>query len=127
MSAIDWDDVEALAPELVDQIDSVAQTFILAHANTALKVAAWGGEEAPRLRMARLALAAHFATLTVQARAQDGSAGPVTQESVGDVMRQYGQLLVTNANASEYERTPYGLMYRMLARPIRSGGMVSGC
>ncbi len=114
MSAIIWDDVVAFAPEL-DVVALAAQTDILAHVNAALNVTAFGGEAAPRLRMARIYLAAHHAVLSQ--RAASDAAGPVQSESEEGVSVTYGQNSVSVIGTDPVlDATEYGKLYRQIIR-----------
>lgn len=86
MAAITWAHVVDHYPAL-STIDADAQTDILAHVNEAIVVKLLGGESSPRLKLARVHLAAYFALLSKTAAS--GAAGPVVSESVGDVSRTY--------------------------------------
>lgn len=114
MAAIAWADVTAMAPELA-AVDVGAQATILAHVNAALSVATFGGEAAPRLRLARILLAAHFGTVALSGGA--APAGPVVSESAGGLSRTYAQASAGGAADSAWSSTSYG---RELAALIRS-------
>jgi hypothetical protein len=89
MAAITWAHVVDHYAGL-STVDTDAQTDILAHVNGALNVSAVGGslgEASPRLKLARVHLAAHYALLSAQAAS--GAAGPVVSETVGQVSRTY--------------------------------------
>ena len=75
MAAIIWADVVSHAAQLLT-VDSTAQTDILAHVNTALAVAVFGGETHARTRLARVYLAAHFGQTITDAAG--GTAGRVS-------------------------------------------------
>lgn len=110
MAAIVWADVVAFAPQL-STVASTVQTDILAHVNTALNVVTFGGESAPRLRLARIYLAAHVGTVT--SGGGSAAAGPVTSESDGTISRSYASV---STAASDTESTSYGQMYAHLIR-----------
>jgi hypothetical protein len=107
MSAIVWDDVIAHAPEL-SGVDEDAQTDILAHVNTTLNVAVFGGEESPKLRLARIYLAAHMTTLMTLG----SSSGDIASESVGGV--SYSASSTTSTGS--FDTTGYGKQYQALVR-----------
>ncbi len=111
MAAIDWTDVEALAPEL-SVVSTDGQDFILAYVNEALDLSIFGGEESPKLRLARIYLAAHFGKLS----SSGGSmvAGPVISETVGDISRSYANLF--SSGAGNFTGTAYGDLYMELVR-----------
>jgi hypothetical protein len=109
MAVITWSDVTAFAPELAT-FDSGAQADVLAYVNTALNLSEWGSESSPQLRLARIYLAAHCATVT-----NGGSnpvAGPITEEQVGDISRSYG--FSGTVQSTDLESTSYGRMFRFL-------------
>jgi hypothetical protein len=110
MALIDWDDVAALAPEL-DDFDETGQGLILDYVNVALDVSIFGGEESPKLRLARIFLAAHFATVSKQGGV--GAAGPVISESAGGLSRSYALL---SASSSGFSGSSYGDQYLALIR-----------
>ena len=89
MATVTWQMVAALGPELAAVTDVLTHALILDFANTGLNPAAFGGEASPRLRLARIYFAAHFAT---GGPLGDGSGetGPVTAEAIGGLSRQFG-------------------------------------
>jgi hypothetical protein len=88
MSAVTWQMVSGMVPELAQITDVLVQALIMDFANTALDPVAFGGENSPRLRLARVFFAGHFAT---GGPLGDGSgSGPVTSETLGSLTRQYG-------------------------------------
>lgn len=120
MAAIDWNAVTAVAAGLTKVPDD-ARTVILSHVNTALDVRRFSyGETDPRLRLARIYLAAHFATVSLPSSGASGPAGPVTSESAGGLSRSYGQLSASDTDPL-LEFTSYGRMYRLIMRPLRGG------
>ncbi len=113
MAAIVWADVTGIAAELAT-VPVLAQTDLLAYVNTALAVGVFGGETSPKLRLARIYLAAHLATLLTTGGVK--SAGPVTSETVGadSISRSYGGS--GSDSRSEWELTAYGRQYASLVR-----------
>lgn len=107
MASIVWADVVNHAAEL-SSVDTDAQTDILAHVNTTLDVRVFGGEDSPKLKLARIYLAAHMATL----QTLGGSSGDIQSESVGGVSYSYGAA----ADASDFSSTSYGKQYSALVR-----------
>lgn len=101
--SIDWTDVTALAPEL-STVDTGRQAFILAQVNSELSTAVWGS----KIEIGRTYLAAHLATLFK--RAQSGSGGAVSSESVGAISRSYS-VTSFSKNPSNLENTTYGQEY----------------
>lgn len=106
-------------------IDIGIQDDILAFVNTALDVRLFdNGEDDPRLKLARIYLALHFATGgSVNADGStDGPGGPLTQESCGGMMRQYAFL---GADGDPLLAESYwGRQYRAFIRRKRFGFVV---
>lgn len=115
MAAIIWTDVVALAPEL-SGVAAGAQTDILAYVNTAHSVVNWGGETSPRLRLARIYLAAHFAS----SGALGNAGGSVTSKSEGEVSVSFGNATSADALAA----TAYGRLYGQILRTSGARGPV---
>lgn len=114
MADITWTHVEDHAPEL-SGVSSAAQTDILAHVNVTLVVADFGGEDAAKLKLARVYLAAHFGTFALPDVV--GTAGSVTSEKAGDLSREYGtETLALAFASSEYGSTVHGQMFLALVR-----------
>lgn len=89
MASITWQNVVDHYAAL-STVSVAAQTDILAHVNTALNVSSVGGsrgEDSPRVKLARVHLAAYHALM--EGQAASGAAGPVVSETVGQVSRQY--------------------------------------
>lgn len=107
MAAIVWADVVLIAPALSAVADG-AHFPILAFVNTAFDPKVFGGEESPRLRLARMYLAAHYGTIT-NATGQGGgnTAGPIISETVGGVSRSYANL-VGGSGSETFISTIYG-------------------
>lgn len=103
---IGWNDVVALAPELAE-IDPAAQEFILSHVNNTLNASLLGGEGSPKLRLARMYLAAHYGVMNGKS-----AAGPVTLEMEGPVMRQFAAW----QGAEVLRETGYGRAFSTLVR-----------
>jgi hypothetical protein len=108
MSAIVWADVVNHAAEL-SGVAAGAQTDILAHVNTTLNVSVFGGEDSPKLKLARIYLAAHIATL----QSLGGSSGEIQSETVGGVSYTYAPGSTTGGS---FESTSYGQQYSALIR-----------
>lgn len=113
MAAIVWADVTERAPELA-AVGLLAQTDYLAFVNVELNVTMFGGEDAPKLKSARIYLAAHMATLD----RQRGSAiaGPVISESRGGLSRSYANMLLPGSGGGLWAQTTYGQLYYALVR-----------
>jgi hypothetical protein len=110
MAAIVWSDVVNLAPEMAD-VPAGAQEIILAHVNAILNPNEFRGEDSPFLRLARIYLAAHYGTITMQG--SDGPGGPVIAESAGGLSRSYGLFSPAGSDPT-LDTTPYGKAFRSL-------------
>ena len=117
---ITWQDVTALATEH-GETPLDAQTAILEHVNTALNV----NKLKPKaLRLARISLAAHLATMIAPASSGDTSgsgtvAGPIVSERVGDISRTYAAVSTAVADVESgigLNGTEYGQTFAMLIR-----------
>jgi hypothetical protein len=113
MAAITWDDVVDHAASLVD-VDPGQQTDLLALVNTQLNVGAFGGEDAPKTKLARIYFVAHFASLPSD---EGSSAGPVVSESTGRISRAYQALSGTTEG---WDETRWGRLYQLLLRGSRA-------
>lgn len=113
MADIDWDDVLAHAAELTTT-SADARIDILGYVNTTLVADEFGGESTASYKLARIYLAAHFASIAGLGAA--GAAGPVTQESVGGVSRSYAQPFSSMGTPASLDSTAYGKAYRQLVR-----------
>lgn len=116
MAAILWSDVEALAPSL-ESVTYEAQAMVLAVVNSCLNVSMWGGEDAPKLKLARVYLACHMVQAAVQGEA--GTAGPVTHEMVDRLSTSYAQP-GGGMSFDSLDSTAFGKMYRLLARTTKA-------
>lgn len=116
-----WSDVEAHAAEM-SAVELVAQDDILAHVNELLVVSLFGGASSPRLRLARIYLAAHYGTHALPGSG-GGTSGPVTMEREGDLMRQYATSMVSGA-WDDYQTTSYGRAYSAMLRAVAGGPWV---
>lgn len=112
MASIAWSDVTVSAPEL-SAYPLAGQADVLAFVNVELDVSLFDGEDSPRLKMARVYLAAHLATMASRG---SGGAGPVTMEQAGGLMRQYANLTIRTS----LESTGYGNLYLMILRTSRA-------
>lgn len=121
MAAIVWADVVAHASALAD-VDAAQQTDLLALANTHLNVAAFGGEDAPKTKLARIYWIAHFASLPGAGATSGGAntAGPVTSESTGGISRAYASLSSSGTAAEFWGETVWGRRYWTLLRGSRA-------
>lgn len=128
MANITWDDVVKLAPapELEDPaVDTDLQTELLKLVNSEiLNVRIFGGSDSAKYKLARVYIAAHFASLSPTATASGGTSGtvgPITSESEGGISRSYGDMTTVPGSAdSSWAATIYGQKYAMLARTTLS-------
>lgn len=121
MATIIWDDVVAHAAQL-STLDVDARNAILAHVNTALVPKKFGGESSPKLKLARVYLAAHLATVG-PASGGTITAGPVTSETVGGVSRTYANLASASAESqAQLQGSTYGQLFLELVRTSSARG-----
>lgn len=105
-----WTDVVSLAPELT-KVSNAGQGTILAYVNTALDVCQFGklGEDSPKLKLARIYLAAHL-----------GSLGPhegiLTSEKEDDLEMGWTLPPIPPFGDPFWYRTAYGSAYDALIR-----------
>lgn len=111
MAALIWDDVVAFAPKL-DTIDPGAQEDILDHVNISLDPGAFGGEDAAKLRLARINLAAHIGTMLQRGV---GGGGQITSEEAGGLKRTYA-VSQAAVDGSGLEATAFGQEFKALVR-----------
>lgn len=116
---ITWQDVTALASEL-GEVPTAARTAILAHVNAAFNPRIF---KPNTLRLIRINLAAHLATLVAPASAGDvgggAVAGPITSEEVGGIKRTYADTssaIAASSTGTDYDLTEYGSVVAMLVR-----------
>lgn len=122
MASIVWADVTAIAPTL-STVGAAAQALYLAFANEAIDIRLFNnGETDNRLKLARIYLAAHYASSGVLADASGGAgvAGPVTAEAAGTLSRSYASM-TASATDSGFASTEWGRLYRLIMRPMRGG------
>lgn len=117
---INWDDVTAFASEANNVADEAANA-ILDHVNDHFEPSNFGGEGSPKLRMARIYLAAHIGSLIGRG---GGAVGPVVSSSAGRLSRTYA--VIQSANAGSYDSTSYGSLLKALiaTTPARLGTAV---
>jgi len=108
--AITWPDVVNFDSVLAN-VDPGAHLRILEHVNTTLKVSEFGGEDCPKLRLARIYLAAHYGTLTMRGGSK---AGPLVSQTVGPISRSYAQVMAVGG--SLFTTTSWGQAYLQLVR-----------
>ena len=118
MSAINWDDVVAFAPDL-SVTELAVQLYVLDYVNTAINVVEFGGEDSSSLRLARIYLAAHHGTIILQSGSGGAGAfasGPVTSESAGGLSRSYGGVGGSSSAGTSLDSTTHGRTFMLLAR-----------
>lgn len=104
-----WPDIVNL-DSILGNVDPGAQLRILEYANVALKVSEFDGEGSPKIRLARMYLAAHHGTLSIRGGSK---AGPVTGQTVGPISRSYGSM---TSGDSLYNSTTWGQAFLQLVR-----------
>ena len=117
---VTWSEVKAIDSTL-SAVDLDAQTMILAFANNALIPSLFGGEASPKLRLARIYIAAHFGALSLQGSGK--WTGQVISESALGIARSY-QSNSPNGTNPLWDKTPHGQAYRTLVRTSRARGPV---
>lgn len=125
MTAIRWQDVVegCPAPELADpKVSMLAQNYILAHVNGSVDATGFDGESGPKTRMARIALAAHMATLALRR----GVVGYQSEQHTGDMGESFA--VIPLVALAEFGTTAYGVIYSMMCRGSahRAGYLVGG-
>lgn len=110
MAPITWADVSAHAPELSD-LDPTVQVDLLAYANDAWNPNEFGGEASYNLRLARIYLIAHIATVGPTSGGQ-ASTAEVSSESVGGLSRSYR----LTTDSSTFSGSSYGEFLKDLIR-----------
>lgn len=101
--------IKSYFPEFVSLSDAFIQLYI-DQAILSVNVNIWGNKS----ELGVAYLTAHL--LTIIGRGGTGAAGPVTQESVGDLSRSYAQVSIPNVN--EYGLTSYGQEYFRLRKSL---------
>lgn len=107
--------IKSYFPEFASLSDGFIQLYI-DQAVLSINTAVWLGKS----ELGVAYLTAHL--LTLINRGGNGQAGPLTQESVGDLSRSYGQVTIPNAN--EYSLTVYGVEYLRLRKSLIISPMV---
>lgn len=92
-------DVLEFAPDL-SRLRDPMWAVILAFANSLDEtgIDPRGGPDSIMLRLARILLAAHYATVSL--RAPSGAIGPVTSEAAGQVRTSYGMVALASRDAA---------------------------
>lgn len=107
MSSIIRQDVIEMAPEL-SGVSDVAWAVILAYVNEITGEGLGVTATSPKLKLARILLAAHY--VTISKRGRSGAAGPVTSVAAGAVRRSYGLVALASSDAS-LGSTGYGQQF----------------
>ena len=115
-----WSDVVAIAPELAvlsanTALDLAEKTAILEYVNQALNARVFRPEA---LRLARMNLAAHIATVSINGALRRG-AGPIASESVGGISRTFAAIS-TAARGGALVGTLYGEFMNYLVETSRA-------
>lgn len=125
MAAIAWTDVQTVpgAPAAkLATVDPVWQAVMVAMANTYLDVNIFGGEDAPVTKLARCLYVLHMYTLEIMgaASALSGTAGPLSKEQAGKLVREYGSIETRgdSLNNDPLSLTSYGRALVTLAWPL---------
>ncbi len=114
MADITWTHVTDHAPGLTG-VSGAAQIDILDLVNNLLEVDLFGGEDATKLKLARVYLAAHMGQLWKDSQTGGGSAGPALLKELGDMKTQYASGFGT-FSAETYGTTRYGQQFVALRR-----------
>ncbi len=112
MADITWAMVTAFAAELTVVPES-AQDDILAYVNTALKVELFGGEDAPKTKLARIYMAAHYGQLTKDGA--HGPAGEITGKALGPMSTSYASSSPMGTDPL-WDKTTWGKQFRSMLR-----------
>lgn len=112
MAAIGWTDVLGIAAEL-EVVGAAARAVILAEVNSTLNVSLFGGENAPKLRLARLYLAAHCGTM-IAARTSDD----IVSETIAATSLSTSYASLTTDEA--LQQTWYGTEYLRIKKTTPS-------
>jgi hypothetical protein len=114
MAAIEWADVVGIAGNLAN-VSALGQAAILAYVNDALEPGNFGGEESPKLYLARILLAAHFGELNRRASVAGAQGGTIASKTIGtnSITIQYAQQQTTD---SALKSTEWGAQYRDLLK-----------
>lgn len=122
MSAIAWSDVTGMFPTdaILGAVPVPAQTNILAFVNTNLSSSFFGGD-GPKLTLARIYLAAHFAIIGSLHGSSGTIAGPLIGESLGDASKTYATTFAVRMTS--HGTTGYGQLFDALvaSSPNRIG------
>jgi hypothetical protein len=117
MAAIVWGDVVAHSSPLAG-VNVAVQADLIAAANATINVALFGGEDAPRTRLARIYWCAHFASLP--GAGENRAAGPVTSESREGLSRSYASPASSGGDDGGFGETQWGRRYLELLRSSRA-------
>jgi hypothetical protein len=122
-SGITWYDVANTAAEL-GSIGDEAQFNILAYVNTAFAADLFGGEGSGKLRLMRVYLAAHLATLG-PGSGGNSAAGPVISETLGPASFTYASPSQVRGDGN-LGSTSYGRLLQLMfdTSPARVGVLI---
>ncbi len=109
MAAITWPNVVDFAATLSTTAVG-AQDAILAYVNQALQPEVYGGEDATKLRLARIYLAAHMGEIL----RRQGIGGAVTGESISAESVSFSYAAPFHGAISSLETTSWGLEFQRL-------------
>lgn len=112
--AITWADVVKHSSPL-SAVDPDVQNDILAYVNTRF-AAVFGGEASPTTKLARIYVAAHFASLPGSGRHE--AAGPVVSQSRGGLSQSFQSL--GGGGGDSWDDTQWGRRYKQLLRGSRA-------
>lgn len=110
MAAIVWADVVAHSSPLA-AVDLAVQSDILAVVNARF-AAVFGGEDNPTTRLARIYVAAHFASLPGSGRHE--AAGPVVSQSRGGLSQSFQSFSAGGSGDDTWGDTQWGRRYKQL-------------
>jgi len=121
MASITWADVVNHASAL-STVALGQQADLLALANESLNVAAFGGDDAAKTKLARIYWVAHFASLPGAGTTAGGAtaAGPVTSETTGGISRAYASLSSSGSAGESWSETIWGRRFMELLRGSRA-------
>jgi hypothetical protein len=117
-------DVTALDPTgFLAKLPDEAWFPILAYVNTLPDTAIdpGGGADGPAVHLARLFLAAHFATCILRG---GGAVGPVTGETAGGLRRTYG-LMMLKTGVNGLNTTQWGLQFQVIVELSPAHGPIT--
>lgn len=125
MAPIAWSDVVGYASQM-SAVSATAQALILDYVNITMSVAIFGGEDAPKTKLARVLLACHLGACGPIGGA---SAGIISKEVEGGLEIDYVLPPIPIGTDPFWSRTGYGLSFYSLLKssPLARMPVVSGC